>query len=495
MNAIASLGLKVKDLYKLTLEEFIQKNPEFKKVSKEIQQKRYELYDEVRLSNINRCIIKRQEIIKNTKKVKPIPKKIKSNDEESDEEDKFNYDLFLKQNYKERKSEDNYILRRNNSGKNKKAFLPNKIIVTENSYIMNNSNGKKSKITKEDIESITCLKDEKNKLEKKNEKKDDHLMRYLKVELDRAQKLRKVKDKLSEKDKKIQKFMKAKDKGMKQMENDRYRDHQDVYERQKLYEKMLSNYDQKIYLSKQQQLEQYRTLNLNKISTETNKKMEELNKQIEDYERKNQEYKEKITNLFDLKEKDEMEKKIKERLEKKELNDSSQKIGTSSNLIKKKLYNLEEKFEIEKYRRENALMQSMNKFQDKINTLLEKKEIKEKKIQKAILNAEKKKQEKLMQRTNHFNEVRQNVINNEKKSATKREQLLEDIEKKNLKHFVIKQEKMKINEERRKINKLNQDERNALKLKIQEIINNDKFEEGEKNDEIIQKLMNENNNQ
>ena len=33
------------------------------------------------------------------------------------------------------------------------------------------------------------------------------------------------------------------------------------------------------------------------------------------------------------------------------------------------------------------------------------------------------------------------------------------------------------------------------KLKIQEIINNDKFEEGEKNDEIIQKLMNENNNQ
>ena len=496
MNAIASLGIKVKDLYKISFEDFIRQHPEYKKLSKEVQQKRYELYDEERLSNINRCILKRQEIIKNTKKVKPIQKKFKIDGEESDEEDNANYDLFLNQNYKERKSEDNYILRKNYSGKNKKFLPTNKIIVTENSYIMNNSNGKQSQMTKEDIDSITCIKNEKNKLEKKNEKKDEQLMRYLKVELERAQKIRKVKDKLNEKDKKIQKFMKVKDKGMKRMENDRYKDHQDVYERQKIYEKMLSNYDQKIYLSKQQQLEQYRTLNLNKISSETSKKMEELNKQIEDYERKNQEYKEKITNLFDLKEKEEIDKKIKERLEKKELNDSSQKIETSSNLIKKKLNNLEEKLEIEKYRRENALMQSMNKFQDKINTLLEKKEKKEKKIQNAILKAEKEKEEKMMKRTNHFNEVRQNVKNNERKSATKREKLLEDIEKRDLKLFVIKQEKMKINEERRKMNKLHQDERNALKLKIQEIINDDKkLQEGEKNEEIIQKLMNENNKQ
>jgi hypothetical protein len=335
LNAIASLGIKVKDLYKISFEDFIRQHPEYKKLSKEVQQKRYELYDEERLSNINRCILKRQEIIKNTKKVKPIQKKIKIDGEESDEEDNANYDLFLNQNYKERKSEDNYILRKNYSGKNKKFLPTNKIIVTENSYIMNNSNGKQSQMTKEDIDSITCIKDEKNKLEKKNEKKDEQLMRYLKVELERAQKIRKVKDKLNEKDKKIQKFMKVKDKGMKRMENDRYKDHQDVYERQKIYEKMLSNYDQKIYLSKQQQLEQYRTLNLNKISSETSKKMEELNKQIEDYERKNQEYKEKITNLFDLKEKEEIDKKIKEADESYKL--KQENLKTQINLQKEKI--------------------------------------------------------------------------------------------------------------------------------------------------------------
>jgi hypothetical protein len=335
LNAIASLGIKVKDLYKISFEDFIRQHPEYKKLSKEVQQKRYELYDEERLSNINRCILKRQEIIKNTKKVKPIQKKIKIDGEESDEEDNANYDLFLNQNYKERKSEDNYILRKNYSGKNKKFLPTNKIIVTENSYIMNNSNGKQSQMTKEDIDSITCIKDEKNKLEKKNEKKDEQLMRYLKVELERAQKIRKVKDKLNEKDKKIQKFMKVKDKGMKRMENDRYKDHQDVYERQKIYEKMLSNYDQKIYLSKQQQLEQYRTLNLNKISSETSKKMEELNKQIEDYERKNQEYKEKITNLFDLKEKEEIDKKIKESDESYKL--KQENLKTQINLQKEKI--------------------------------------------------------------------------------------------------------------------------------------------------------------
>ena len=47
------------------------------------------------------------------------------------------------------------------------------------------------------------------------------------------------------------------------------------------------------------------------------------------------------------------------------------------------------------------------------------------------------------------------------------------------------------------MNKLNKEEREALKLKIQAIINNeDTIAEGEKNEEIFNKLMNEsiNNN-
>ena len=190
----------------------------------------------------------------------------------------------LKQKYNIRNTEeDNYILRKNYSTK-KQNIIPKKIRETDNSYIMNNSNGKKTEITKEYLEKF--IKDDIKKLEKKSETKDDHLMRYLKVELDRVQKIKKVKEKLNEKDQKLQKFIKIKNKGIKDIESGRYKDYQNIYERQQLYEKMLSNYDQKIYLSKQQQKEQNKNLTLNKISLETNKKMEELNRQIQDYEKK-----------------------------------------------------------------------------------------------------------------------------------------------------------------------------------------------------------------
>ena len=159
----------------------------------------------------------------------------------------------LYKRYKARKTENNsYYLRKNNSTKKQKFVPKKKIRITENSYIMNNSSGKKTEITKKELSEFKCIKDEKEKLEKKSENKDEQLMRYLKIELDRAQKLKKVKEKLTEKDKKIKKFIKVKNEGLKQMENERYQDHQDVYERQKLYEKMLSNYDQKVYLTKQQ---------------------------------------------------------------------------------------------------------------------------------------------------------------------------------------------------------------------------------------------------
>ena len=370
--------------------------------------------------------------------------------------------------------------------------MPKKIKETDKSYIMNNSNGEKTEITKEYLEKF--IKDDKKRLEKKSESKDDHLMRYLKVELDRVKKIRKVKEKLNEKDQKLQKFITIKNKGIKNMESGRYKDHQNIYERQLLYEKMLSNYDQKIYLSKQQQKEQNKNLTLNKLSLETSKKMEELNRQIQDYEKKNNEIKQKISNIFELNDKEEIKEKIKERLERKEKPETPLKVETSSYLMKKKLYDLEEKMEIEKFRRENALMTNMNKYQDKINTYIVKNEEREKKTQKALLKAEKEKEKKLLKKNNHFNEVRENIKNNEKINETKRRKLIDEIEKKDLKNYAIKQEKKKIFEERMKMNKLNKEERDALKLRIQAIINHEKnSDEEQENQTILNKLLYENN--
>ena len=163
--------------------------------------------------------------------------------------------------------------------------------------------------------------------------------------------------------------------------------------------------------------------------------------------------------------------------------------------MKKKLYDLEEKLEIEKFRRENALMTNMNKYQDKINTYIVKNEEREKKRQKALLKAEKEKEKKLLKKNNHFNEVRENIKNNEKINETKRRKLIEEIEKKDLKDYAIKQEKKKLFEERMRMNKLNKEERDALKLRIQAIINHENnSDEDPQNQEILNKLLNENNN-
>ena len=99
------------------------------------------------------------------------------------------------QKYQARNTEDNYILRKNYST-NKAQAPKKKYLVTEKSYIMNSSLGKRAEITKAELANLRCIKEEKKKLDKKAEKKDDHLMRYLKVELDRARKLKDVKKKI-----------------------------------------------------------------------------------------------------------------------------------------------------------------------------------------------------------------------------------------------------------------------------------------------------------
>lgn len=501
MKTITSLGFKISDLYQISFEEFLKKNPEYKKLSKDLRNERYILYEEERLSNIEKCIKKRKELINNIKKVDPkLLKKSRSYDGEEDSDEDFEKDyekIEIKQKYGLRYSEDNYVLRKNYSSTHRKKFLPpNKIVVTENSYILNNSNGTQTKITQEELGKFPCIRNEKKKLAKKNDKKDDQLMRYLKVELDNIQKIKKVKERLNENDKKLKKFIKIKNKGLKQIDNERYEDHQKMDERRKIYDKILYNNIQKLSLVKQHQQEQKKILDLPKINNETFKKMEEINKQINDYEKKNFEYKQKIANLFELKDKDELKNLIKERNDQKKLEENQNQKETSIHLMMKNISNLKEKLEIDKYRRENALLTNMNKYQDKLYEYMEKSEEKEKRIKNALIKNENENKIKQMQRALKLQRIQNNKLNNEIKNETRKQELINEIEQKNLKDYAIKQEKLKIIEEKRKINKMNEEERKALKTRINEILNNEnknliENDDKEKNEELIKKMINE----
>lgn len=496
--------MKPKDLYQISLGEFLEKNPDFKKLSKDLQNQRYILYEEERLNNINQCISKRNELINNMKKINNKLKKNKSyDDEDSDDDLEKDYDkIEIRQRYGLRNSEDNYILRKNYST-NRRNFLPvNKILVTEKSYILKNSNGKKSEITKEEIEKFRCIRDEKKKLAKKNDKKDDQLMRYLKVELDSLQKIKEVKERLNKKEEHMKKFIRIKNKGIKQIDNERNEDHQKIDERKKIYDKILYNNIQKLSLVKQQQQEQKKILDLPKIDDESFKKMEELNKQINDYEKKNFEFKQKISNLFELKDKEELNNLIKERYEQKKLSENMNQKETSIHFMMKNLNNLKEKLEIDKYRRENALLTNINRYQDKIHEILEKSVEREKKIKNAILKVENDNKVKKMKRDLKLQRIQNNKLNNQIYNETKKQELINEIEQKNLKDYAIKQEKLKIIEEKRKMNKLNEEERRALKTKINEIINSEnnlsddaqQNEKNKNNDELIKILLKENTN-
>lgn len=478
MNVIASLGLKVQDLYKVSFQDYLKQNPELKKLSKELQNQRYVLYEEERQNNINRCIEKRKEIISITKKSKKRASKNNKNLENLENEELNSDNNKLNELGQSGKLSSN-MYRSGNSYRpklNTKDILfsekNKKILMTENSYVMNSNDGNKALITREDLDNITCLKKEKSKLEKKMEQKDDYLMRLLKGELTREKKIQKVKKKINEKEKKLKKFLKDKNENIKIIENERYQYKQDVFERQKLYEKMMANYEKKIVMTKKQQQELSKNKALNK------EKIDELKEQINEYEKKNEEIKQKISDMFDLKDKDRELKEKKFDVDKPDLG-------------KRKLVDLEEKLELERFRRENALMTNLNNFQDKINNILEKKEEKEKKIKKTIQAQEKRREEKRVLQSIHYEEVRNKVRDKQKKMEEKRNLKLQDLEKKDLKTFAIKQEKIKMFEERKKINQQNYENRKAMKEKLQEILKEQQNMENEQNEEnIINRLIN-----
>ena len=186
------------------MKEFIEENPELKRQKKDIQTQRYELYDQERLNNIERCKTKRNEIILHSKKI--IPKK--KQEEELEGED-FNEDMLK---YKIRNSDDNYVIRQNFSAKKKENEMletnRNKILITDSAYVMRDSMGQKAEIKKEDLDQVTCLREEKQKLMKKAEKKDGQLMRYLKAEIEREKKIKMFQKRQKQNENNLKKFNK-----------------------------------------------------------------------------------------------------------------------------------------------------------------------------------------------------------------------------------------------------------------------------------------------
>ena len=373
---------------------------------------------------------------------------------------------------------------------------------------MRDSAGQKTEFKKEDLEGVTCLKEEKRKLIEKAEKKDGQLMRYLKAEIEREKKIKMFKKRQKENEKNLKKFTTLKNKQLKVIENDRYRDNQNIYERQKLIQKFFSQNELDLKANNINSLNLNTNLsasvpnvkttpNLNnqtitkRLPKEKNEsKIDTLKKQIKDYEKKNEEFKQKIVNMFELKEKDEIKKIIEKN---KQPDNNSQKMK-STDFIKKKLNKIEEQFEVEKYRREMALMKNMNNYQTKINKILLYREEKEEKIKNTKINNEKEREKKIDKRNIILDKTEQNKIETAKKNEEKRKKLIEDIEKNELRNYAIKEEKKKLYEERKKMNKLNDEEREEMKIKIQNIIKNEKtYNENEKSEDIIKRMIDEKN--
>ena len=331
---------------------------------------------------------------------------------------------------------------------------------------MKNTSGGKSLIKKEDLDKVTCLRHEKSILEKRLEENNEYLMRILKSELLRERKIKKVKDKINEKENSIKKFLKNKKDGIKFIENERYQDNLNVAERQKLYEQIALNYDKKINVSKSKNFE-------------NQEKMEELKEQIKDYERKNKQYKKKIAEIFDLKD---VDKDIK--------NNENASNNSDPENGRWKYINMEEKYEMERLKRESALMSHINQMQKKINGYLEKNEEKEKKIKNAIKNIEKKREEKRLMQSMHFDDIREKIKVKQAKDEKDRKKKMENLEKKDLKDFAIKYEKIRMQEEKKKMNQINYEEREVMKLKLKEILNNQKYLDKVDEEKIINKVIN-----
>ena len=136
----------------------------------------------------------------------------------------------------------------------------------------------------------------------------------------------------------------------------------------------------------------------------------------------------------------------------------------------------------------------MDNFQNKINKMMLYNENKEQRFKKAMQKNQEEREKKIDKRNIVLDRIKENKIKNEKNNEIKRQKLIEDIEKNELKNYAIKEERKKLYEERKKMNKLNEEEREEMKIKIKNIINDEKnFGGEEKTEDIIKKLRDEQN--
>ena len=71
---MASLGIEENRLYYISFDDFIKRHPELKNLYKDLQEKKYNHYEEKRKNLIQLSIKKRREIIEDNKKSKKIQK-------------------------------------------------------------------------------------------------------------------------------------------------------------------------------------------------------------------------------------------------------------------------------------------------------------------------------------------------------------------------------------------------------------------------------------
>ena len=89
-----------------------------------------------------------------------------------------------------------------------------------------------------------------------------------------------------------------------------------------------------------------------------------------------------------------------------------------------------------------------------------------------------------------MDEIKQKLLNTKIRLENKRLKKLENLEQKDLKNYAIKKEKLKLYEERKKVNQQTSEGKEAVKLKLQKLIrrqnNNDRIKDDEK---FINKLL------
>ena len=88
-----------------------------------------------------------------------------------------------------------------------------------------------------------------------------------------------------------------------------------------------------------------------------------------------------------------------------------------------------------------------------------------------------------------YEEVRNNVKKNQTKLEEKRNLKLKSLEKKDLKDFAIKQEKIKMYEERKKINQQNYENREMLKNKLKDMLKENNIDIIESDENALKNLL------